>query len=283
MTKVISTINLKGGVAKTTTTVAIAEMLAGEFSKKVLVIDLDAQTNATVMIIGEDRWKVLNDNHNTLAQLFKSAIDPDTESFDLEQTLQRGASEIRDLRGRLSLLPSSLDLIAIQDRLATMPSGRFFAQNPTDILSRALRPVIDEFDYVLIDCPPSLGLVTLSGLRMSDHYLIPTIPDLMSTYGIPQIITTVKEFSENIGQPIEPLGIVLTKYRAQSTVHNNQARILRSRTDVPVFQAVVPESNDIAAAVEKRKVSTLRQRWGYHGQFDTFRSLTKEIIDVLEA
>ena len=76
MTHVISTINLKGGVGKTTTTVALAETLSVENGKRVLVIDLDPQTNATTMLIGEDRWDDLNNKKHTLASLFDDALDP---------------------------------------------------------------------------------------------------------------------------------------------------------------------------------------------------------------
>ena len=76
MTHVFSTINLKGGVGKTTTTVALAEFLSAEMWKNVLVIDLDPQTNATVMMIGEEKWKNLNKNGHTIASLFNDALDP---------------------------------------------------------------------------------------------------------------------------------------------------------------------------------------------------------------
>lgn len=76
MAIVISFINLKGGVGKTTTTVAVAEMLAGVFLKRVLVIDLSPQTNATLMLIGEEKWEELNSSNHTLVQLFTDAIEP---------------------------------------------------------------------------------------------------------------------------------------------------------------------------------------------------------------
>ena len=100
MSTVISTINLKGGVGKTTTTVAIAEILSAEFHKRVLVVDLDPQTNATVMLIGDQRWKELNEEDRTLAQLFKDALieDPSQRRFDLAETLIRGVSNVRDVR-----------------------------------------------------------------------------------------------------------------------------------------------------------------------------------------
>ncbi len=275
---IISTINLKGGVAKTTTTVAVAEMLAAYFSQRVLLVDLDPQTNATTVLIGEAKWGELNKQHHTLAQLFKDALlDPAERRFDLEQTVQRGVSDVREVRS-LDLLPSSLDLIDVQDRLGAMGSGRFFAENPIDILRRGIRPIIDEYDYVLIDCPPNLGIITLNGLRMSMGYIIPVIPDVLSTYGVPQIVTRVAEFSKAIGEPIEPLGVVVSKYRAQSSVHNRTLHQLRTKKDAPVFKTLIPENNQIAGSAERTAPSTLRQKYGYTGQFDRFNDLTKEIV-----
>jgi len=94
---------------------------------------------------------------------------------------------VADVRA-VDLLPSSLDLIDVQDKLAPMPSGKFYAANPVDVLKKATRPIIDEYDYVLIECPPNLGIITLNGLRIAHGYIIPSIPDILSTYGIPQIV-----------------------------------------------------------------------------------------------
>jgi len=285
MAHVISTINLKGGVGKTTTTMALAEILSGEYGKKILVIDLDPQTNLTVVLIGEDAWSGLNANGYTLATLFQDALRREGEQpkFDLDKTLQRNASPVRDVR-RLDLLPSSLDLIGVQDHLGTMPSGQFFSNNPTDLLRKAVRPVLNDYDYVLIDCPPNLGIVTLNGLRISDGYIIPTIPDVLSTYGIPQIQQRVKEFGEEIGKDIAEIGIVITKYRAASTVHcNTLARLQDSEDLPPVMSARIPEANDIASAAEFTARGTLRQKYGYQGQFDALNALTKQFINLVEA
>lgn len=278
MATVISTINLKGGVGKSTTTVAAAEIMSSEFHKKVLVIDLDPQTNATTMLIGEEKWRELNDEGNTLAQLFKDALEPDNKKFDISKAIQKRVSNVEDVR-TLDLLPSSLDLIDVQDKLATMSSGRFYAENPVDILRRATNPIIDNYDVVLIDCPPNLGIITLNGLRISDGYIIPTIPDVLSTYGIPQIISRIKQFSETIAEPINAYGIVISKYRAQSTVHQNVLKSMRHHSDAPLFETFIPENNQIAGAAEYKPVSTLRQKWGYQGQFDDYRKLTEEIME----
>jgi chromosome partitioning protein len=284
MAHVVSTINLKGGVGKTTTTVALAEFLSGEFGKRVLVIDLDPQTNATTVLVGEEAWRDLNDSGHTLATLFTDALRGEREpaQFDLSATLQRGVSPVADVR-TVDLLPSSLDLIDVQDKLASMPSGQFYSNNPTDLLRRAVRPLLNNYDFVLVDCPPNLGIVTLNGLRISDGYIIPTIPDVLSTYGIPQIQQRVKAFADNLGETITELGIVITKYRSASTVHRNTIGRLQDDDDLPpVFDTWVPETNQIAASAEYADRSTLRQKYGYQGQYDTLRALTKEFIAAVE-
>jgi chromosome partitioning protein len=281
MCTVIATINLKGGVAKTTTTVGLSEILSTAYGKKVLVIDLDPQTNATTMLIGEDKWKELNQQEYTLARLFKDAIDPQNRRFNLEKTLQKRVSNVSEVTS-LDLLPSSLDLIDTQDKLATMPMGQFYSDNPVDVLRKAIRPLMDDYDYILIDCPPNLGIITLNGLRIANGYMIPTIPDVLSTYGIPQIITRVKSFSESIGEDIEPLGIVATKYRDQSTIHKNTIKQLQTERDAPLFRTIFPENNQIASAAEYNQFSTLRQKWGYQGQYDKFYQLATEILERYE-
>ncbi|WP_426348676.1 AAA family ATPase [Alloiococcus sp. CFN-8] len=286
---VISSINLKGGVAKTTTTVGLAQALSGVFDKKVLVIDLDPQTNATTMLIGEDKWFTLNQEGYTLATLFEDAIS-DSSNFNLSKTLQKSVGNVGEVKS-VDLLPSSLNLIDLQDRLITMPAGKYQTRIPVNILRRGIKDIIDDYDYVLIDCPPNLGNITLNGLRISDGYIIPTIPDVMSTYGIPQIVTRVSEFSEEIENDIVPIGIVATKVRGQAAIHSRTMN--KMRTDSckpmgksnllypPVFEAYFSESAKIAEAAEYQEYSTLKQKWGYQGQYDSFVKFTKEFMRII--
>jgi chromosome partitioning protein len=279
MAQVIAFINLKGGVGKTTTAVAVAELLATEHRKRVLLMDLDPQTNATVMLIGDEKWGELNAEGHTLKTLFSDALEEDESkrSFDLEASRQRGVSPVRDVRGL-----DSLDLIDVQDRLAGIPMGKYYSTNPTALLQRATKPIIDEYDYVIIDCPPNLGIITLNGLRMANGFLIPTIPDVLSTYGIPQILKRVKGFADDIGEVIEPYGIVISKYRA-ITIHNRTIESLKRDPDMPrVFQTVIPEAASIAAGAEYGELGTLRQRWGYQGQYEAYAGVTKELLEVVE-
>ncbi len=122
---------------------------------------------------------------------------------------------------------------------------------------------IEDYDIVLVDCPPNLGIITLNGLRISDGYIIPTIPDHLSTYGIPQIVTRIRDFTQAISEEIEPLGIVATKYQANSTVHNNVLKQLRIDENLPaVMNAIIRQANQVAAAAEFQTHSrTLKQKY----------------------
>jgi chromosome partitioning protein len=283
MARVISVINLKGGVAKTTTTVALAETLAARHGKKVLVIDLDPQTNATTILIGETRWKELNARGHTLATLFKDALTQ-SKAFDIEKTLQRRVSDVQGAE-KIDLLPSSLDLIDVQDRLASAPMGQFYSITPTDLLRLAVKSRLDDYDIVLIDCPPNLGIITLNGLRISEGYIIPTVPDILSTYGIPQIVRRVASFSHEIAETIEPIGTVITKYQENSTIHVNVSRDLRKNPDIPrVFETVIRQANQIAASAEFAPGArrTLKQKYGYGDLAERYMDLAKEVLLELE-
>lgn len=281
MALIFSTINLKGGVAKTTSTVALAEFLSAAFGKRVLVIDLDPQTNATVMLLGEDKWRKLNDKQHTLARLFQDALEPDHKRFDLETALQRNVSNVKGA-STVDLLPSSLDLIDVQDRLASVSPGRFYSVNPIELLWRAVKSRLDDYDVVIVDCPPNLGIITLNGLRISQGFVIPTIPDVLSTYGIPQILTRVAHFSAEIAEEIKPIGIIITKYQPGSTVHNNTIKRLRKENQPPVFPTMIHQADQYAAAAELGQPMTLKQKWGYRGLADQYEKLTSEVLDALE-
>ena len=277
MTYVVATINLKGGVGKTTTTAALGEMLSGEFGQRVLLIDLDPQTNLTMMMIGESCWGELDSQSLTLAALFERAISTagGAFEFDVSTIIQRSVSPLRKVR-TIDLLPSSLKMIGLQERIA---GAGFTSGGSTDILVRALKPVIDQYDYVLIDCPPNLETITLNGLRCADAYIIPTIPDVMSTYGIGPVQERIAQFGEGWGRPIVELGVVITKYRKASAVHRNTVDDLNRRRDIAmVFPSLIPEANQIAAAAEYADFGTLRQKYGADGQFTALRDLAQDFM-----
>ncbi|TAL47167.1 hypothetical protein EPN87_03650, partial [archaeon] len=136
MPKIISTINLKGGVGKTSMTVALAEFLAHEHNKKVLLIDLDPQTNATISLIDEKTWLQKDNNGETLAQLFKDKLEK-TDKFNINNAIIKNVSNLGGGIENLDLLPSSLKLIEIQDSLPLISAGRFHVVSPVTILKEA--------------------------------------------------------------------------------------------------------------------------------------------------
>lgn len=268
---IVSLINLKGGVGKTTTTVQLAECLVSEFGKRVLVIDLDPQTNATISLIDEKRWEILNKAGQTIAHLFLDKLER-TSRFKLSTAILEGVSNLR--LKHLDLLPSSIDLIHIQDRMADIAHKTEFTLNPMEVLKFAVAGILDRYDYVLIDCPPNLGFVTRNGIEISDLYLIPTIPDTLSTYGIPQIIKSIHDFSRQRSLRIRCLGLIITKFDLRSAVHNEGLRTLPSRFEkafvelglppARFFTNRIPLSNTYAEGIEVSKTpSTFREKWGY--------------------
>lgn len=291
-THVLSFINLKGGVGKTSTAVAVAEMLAQEERKHVLLIDLDPQTNATVTLISETDWEKMDDDGRTIAQLFDDKINPHIPpKFDIEKAIARGVSTINDGISRLDLLPSSIRLIDLQDRIPMIAMSGNFTANPLDILRNALLPIIDRYDYVIIDCPPSLGTVTKNGLRISTGYIIPTIPDIVSTWGIYQIVENIERFARDIGRPIPALGIVATKVQP----NNLHARVVAdlkagrlgrfgnsdSVSQPPLFNNSIPQTVAVARGADvDADIRTFKGKYG--DAYNSLHHLTQEINKLCE-
>lgn len=283
MATTICTINLKGGVGKTTITVALAEFLAFEHGLKVLVIDLDPQTNATVALLDEMEWKKRNAQGRTLCQLFADQLDHGNK-FDLQKTIARSVSNLSGGVPNLDLIPSSLDFIDIQDRLVQIGSGHFYKRSPVDVVKTALGDLLDAYDYCIIDCPPNLGIVTLNGINIADYYLVPVVPDVLSTYGIPQIRQRIEKFAHEADSSIASLGIVISKFRVQSPLHRDTIERLRNEEKyqggLHVFDTVIPEAGKIADAADvNTDVRTLRQKYGYGNNYETLSKLTQEVRD----
>src|SRR6185312_3653321 len=166
--------------------------------------------------------------------------------------------------------------------------------NPLEILRIALQPVLDRYDYIIIDCPPSLGTITKNGLRISNGYLIPTIPDIVSTWGIYQIVDNVGRFAEDIGKEIPALGIVATKVQSNN-LHASIIRDLKAgqlgkfgAPDATIAQPVLFK-NTIPQAVAVSRgadvVADLRTFKGKYGPaaYSAYQGLVKEIKELCEA
>ncbi len=292
-THVLSFINLKGGVGKTTVAIAIAELLAQEERKHVLLVDLDPQTNATVTLISEEQWAEMDEHGQTIAQLFTDKLNSHEEpKFDVEKSIARSVSTINDGIARLDLLPSSIRLIDLQDRIPMIALSGNFTSNPLEILKVALQPVMDRYDYIIIDCPPSLGTITKNGLRISTGYIIPTIPDIVSTWGIYQIVDNVHRFSTDIDRLLPALGIVATKVQSNN-LHSRIINDLRAYhlgqfakpgvvlAQPPLFDNIIPQTVTVARGADvDADIRTFKGKYGI--AYSNFQGLTQEIKSLCE-
>jgi chromosome partitioning protein len=282
MAVVTSIINLKGGVGKTTLTLALAHYLAGEHGKRVLVIDLDPQTNATIALVTERRWRERDQAGQTLYQLFKDQIE-NTRLFSAQEAILTRVSNVGGGIPGLDLLPSSIRLHRIQDRITKIADLDTFRGGPVYALREALRDVLPQYDHILIDCPPNLGVITLNGIAISRYFLIPVVPDILSTLGVPLVLDRMADFALRAQHEIFGLGIVVSRFRAASRLHKQT--VMSMRRDAipgihpPIFNSIITEDVGVAEAADvEETVGTLRQKFGGTAPHRQFSALADEYL-----
>lgn len=282
MAVVTSVINLKGGVGKTTLTIALAHYLAAEHNRRVLVIDLDPQTNATIALVTERRWRERDQGGQTLFQLFKDQLDV-SHLFSPQEAILPRVSNVGGGIPGLDLLPSSIRLHRIQDKITKITDLESFRSPTVYALREAMRDLLPHYDHVLIDCPPNLGIITLNGIAISRYFLIPVVPDILSTLGVPLVLDRMADFALRAQHEIFGLGIVVSRFRASSRLHKQT--VLSMRRDAipgihpPIFNSIITEDVGIAEAadVEERVVS-LRDKFGGNGPHKQFSALADEYL-----
>lgn len=192
---IISIINHKGGVGKTTTTLNLGSSLAHK-GCKVLLLDLDGQANLTVSAgikdVSRTIYEAFRDELNTLPILINEA--------------------------GLEIVPASLDLQALEAELIGEPAREL-------ILKELLEPVKNQYDYILIDCPPALGFLTLNALTASDHIIIPVEAEALALKGMTKLLQVIQKVQKRLNPDIKVLGILVTKYDSRKvlnrSVHDN--------------------------------------------------------------
>lgn len=222
MGKVIAITNQKGGVGKTTTAINLSASM-GILGKKVLVIDVDPQGNTTSGL-GFDRRSVVMSTYDILV-----------DGTDINQVILN--TEFKNV----SVIPSNIDLAAADLELIDLPSREARLKN-------AILPVVSEYDYIIIDCPPSLGLITTNALCVSDSILIPAQCEYYALEGISQLMNTVKRIKRQYNEKLEIEGVLMTMYDSRLNLTKQVVDEVKKHFSKKVFNTVIPRGVRLSEA-----------------------------------
>lgn len=250
MGKIISVVNQKGGVGKTTTTVNVSACLAKQ-GKSVLLIDLDPQGNATSGL-GIDTDEL----NNTIYQVLIG-----------ECTMEE--SILQTEFGSLYLSPSDIQLAGAEVELVSVPKREY-------ILKEALSSVKDQYDYIFIDCPPSLNLMTVNALVCSDSVLIPVQCEYYALEGLSRLMQTIKSMKKQLNEGLEIEGILLTMYDSRTNLSMMVAEEVKKYFEKKVYHTVIPRNVRLSEAPSYGQPIIAYDP--YSKGADSYLALAKEVI-----
>lgn len=253
MARVISIANQKGGVGKTTTAVNLSACLAQK-GKRVLLIDTDPQGNAT---------SGLGIEAHTDRSVYNVLVDDMEISDTIVSTMVK----------KLDVCPANINLAGAEIELVSMVSRE-------NRLKDAVDKIRDEYDYVLIDCPPSLGLITLNAFTASDSVLVPIQCEYYALEGLGQLINTIKLVQKHLNPDLIVEGVILTMFDARTNLSTQVAREVEKYFGNKVFQTIIPRNIRLSEAPSHGLPITL-----YDGESkgaETYKKLAKELIKLTE-
>ncbi len=254
MAKIISFINQKGGVGKTTSSVNTASYLA-DAGKFVLLVDLDPQGNATSGL----------------------GIDPRQVEHSLYSTMV-GEGDVRDAiiataMDGFHIIPATADLAGANIELVDVENREFR-------LYDVLRQVRTDYDYIIIDSPPSLGVLTINGLVASDEIIIPVQAEYYALEGLGQLLETIDLVQNNLQPKLEIMGAVITLFDRRNRLARQVVREMRQHFPGKVFESVIPRSVRLAEAPSFGQSISMFDNFNKGAR--AYKSLAKEIIALEE-
>jgi chromosome partitioning protein len=251
MGKIIAVANQKGGVGKTTTSVNLAAAL-GVLEKKVLLIDADPQANATSGL-GVDVDSVVQGTYQLL-----------------EHTASAADTIIGTASPNVNIIPAHIDLVAIEIELVDK-------EERESMLKKAIQPIIGQYDFIIIDCAPSLGLLTLNALTAADSVMIPIQCEYFALEGLGKLLNTIKSVQKVHNPDLDIEGLLLTMYDSRLRLSNQVVEEVKKHFDSMVFETIIQRNVRLGEAPSHGE-SIISYDAGSKGA-NNYLSLANELIE----
>jgi chromosome partitioning protein len=243
MAQIVTIINFKGGVGKTSCAIELATSLARHYGRRTLLVDLDPQASSTFYVMEQPQWLEWKKTQGSVYDLFAHR----DASFPVRDVIVRNVLEEQAIFG-FDLLPSNPDLIEVDLSLTDFVGHT--------ILQHYFDEIANDYDYIICDCPPNFNPVTRNSLWASGAYVIPTVPDFLSTYGIGLLQRSVNKLfahtsSDAFKGPVLG-GIILTRVQANVRLHETYCERVRTEYPLQVFKHTISNSIVVARAADNR-------------------------------